>query len=207
MLIEPGQAIFEFLHQPSREALGLSDCELAEFRAAAGDGPSPEWRTFNRQTDRAQFFRQRRGIGTRHVHDQQVLHIRRTELAVGKTVGEIGRGTHLLGINTPPKDGRTNGEIARLLLRIYTDVIAIDVQRRLFLYSWIKDEADALLKFLQKTVSGPAVAQEEEFQACTFPVLTQVIRTAKDLRDPLDGGQYLIPLHKGIQTPSKEWLG
>src|SRR5271169_3555991 len=38
VLIEAGQAFFQFFHQPAGKALGLGDRELAEFRAAAGDG-------------------------------------------------------------------------------------------------------------------------------------------------------------------------
>ncbi len=62
VLIEAGQAFFQFLDQPAREALGLRDCQLAEFRAAAGDGSAVERRSANLQSDGIEFFGQRLGV-------------------------------------------------------------------------------------------------------------------------------------------------
>ena len=42
VLIEAGQALFQFFDQPAREALRFGDRQLAEFRAAAGDGAARE---------------------------------------------------------------------------------------------------------------------------------------------------------------------
>ena len=42
MLIERGEAVFEFLDDPTREALGFGDRELAEFGSGAGNGAAPE---------------------------------------------------------------------------------------------------------------------------------------------------------------------
>src|SRR5271166_6942773 len=51
VLIETGQALFEFFHQPAGETLCLRDRELAEFRAAARDRAAPERRPANFQSN------------------------------------------------------------------------------------------------------------------------------------------------------------
>ena len=42
LLIELRQALFEFVDEPASKSLGLSDGELAELGARAGDGSAPE---------------------------------------------------------------------------------------------------------------------------------------------------------------------
>src|SRR5207253_4461335 len=42
VLIETGQALFQFFDQPAGKTLSLGDRELAEFGAAAGDGATEE---------------------------------------------------------------------------------------------------------------------------------------------------------------------
>src|SRR5437660_2051887 len=44
-LIEGGQAVFEFFHQPACKALGFCDSQLAELGAGASHGPTPERRS------------------------------------------------------------------------------------------------------------------------------------------------------------------
>src|SRR5271166_3529217 len=51
VLIESRQTLFEFFHQPAREAFGLGDREFAEFRTAARDRSARERRTLNRKTN------------------------------------------------------------------------------------------------------------------------------------------------------------
>src|ERR1700746_753831 len=51
VLIETGQPLFQFFHQPAREALGLSNSEFAEFRTAAGYGSTGECRSSYSQTN------------------------------------------------------------------------------------------------------------------------------------------------------------
>jgi hypothetical protein len=58
LLVELRQALFELVDEPAREALGLSDGQLAELRAGAGDGAAPEGRAFDVEADLAQFARQ-----------------------------------------------------------------------------------------------------------------------------------------------------
>src|ERR1700674_2343147 len=57
VLVETRQTLFQFLHQPAREALRLCDRQLAELRAAARDGAAPECRPANPQSNRVQFLR------------------------------------------------------------------------------------------------------------------------------------------------------
>jgi hypothetical protein len=51
LLVESGQALFKFVDDPAGEAFGLSDGQLAELGAGAGDGAAPEGRAFDVETD------------------------------------------------------------------------------------------------------------------------------------------------------------
>ena len=51
LLVEAGEAVFELVDEPAREALGLSDGQLAELGAGAGDGAAPKVSAFDLQTD------------------------------------------------------------------------------------------------------------------------------------------------------------
>src|SRR5271167_1415980 len=56
VLIETGQTLLQFFHQPAGKALRLRDCQLAEFRAAAGDGAAIERRPTHAQSNAIQFL-------------------------------------------------------------------------------------------------------------------------------------------------------
>ena len=58
MLIEAGQTLFQFVHQPTGKALRFCDGEFAELRSTACDRPAPEGRTADFQPDRVEFVRQ-----------------------------------------------------------------------------------------------------------------------------------------------------
>ena len=62
LLVELRQALFEFVDEPAGEALGLSDGQLAELGAGAGDGAAPEGGALDVEADLAEFARQFAGL-------------------------------------------------------------------------------------------------------------------------------------------------
>ena len=58
LLVKLRQALFKFIDEPAREAFCLSDCELAELRACAGDCAAPEWGALYLEADLGQFLHQ-----------------------------------------------------------------------------------------------------------------------------------------------------
>src|SRR5262249_18556835 len=51
LLIEGWKTLFQLLHQPACEPFSLSDCQLAELRASAGDRAAPERRRLDVQSN------------------------------------------------------------------------------------------------------------------------------------------------------------
>ena len=199
VLIETGQALFEFFDQPAGKTLGLGDRQLAEFRSAARDGAAEEGGTADAQADRVELFRQRIRIDLRHVDDEQVLHVGGSQLAAGEPFGEIGSSMHLLGGDAPAQHGCSHVAISRLVLRMNADVIAIDVRGRLLGNGGIELKSNPPLQFFQKTVGSPSMAQEEKLQPCALAMFAQHVGLAEQLGNALDHRQSLIPLHKCVQ--------
>ena len=100
--------------------------------------PRAEGGAADPQSDGIELFRQRLGVERRNVHDQQVLHVGGAEFAAGKALGEIGGCLHLVRGDAAAQHNRTDVAEARLLLGVNSDVIAINVVRRMFFGSGIE---------------------------------------------------------------------
>src|SRR5438067_935110 len=200
VLVESGKALIQLLDQPSRERLRFGDGELAELGAAARDCSSREGRTADLQSDVIQLFCKRLGIERRDVHHQHVLHVGRAEFAAGKTLSQIRGCLHLVRIDSAAQRNRTDITQPGLLLGVNSDVIAIDVVRRMFFRSGIESEADAILQFGEKAFGGPSVAQEEEFEASALAMLAQNLGIAEELGDALDHRHDLIPANERVEA-------
>ena len=70
LLVKLRQALFELIHEPTRETLGLSDGELAEFCSGAGYRAAPEGRCLDMQANLFQLARQFRGLMVRNIYEQ-----------------------------------------------------------------------------------------------------------------------------------------
>src|SRR5260221_4375358 len=127
-----GEPMIELLNEPAREALRLSDGQLAELRAGAGDSAAEERRGLRPQTSIVQLPRNRLGVLRGHVRNEQVLHDRRTQFARSETLGDVRGRPQLLRQDAPAQDGRANVDEPCLLLAVNADVVAIDVVRRQF---------------------------------------------------------------------------
>ena len=207
MLIETGQAFFQFFDQPAREALCLRDGELAEFCAAARHRAAPESRTADLQSDRVEFFRQRFSVERGHIDDQQVLHVGGAQFATGKALGEIRGRLHLLRRDSPAQRHRSHVRETGLLLRMDADVVAVNVVGRMLLDCGIELESDAVLQFGKKAVGGPSVAQEEKFQPSALAMFAQHVGVAEQLGNSFDHRQNLVPADERIQPCSEIRFG
>ena len=65
VLIEAGETLVHLLDQPARKALRLSNGDLAEFGAAAGDRSTRERGTTHAESDRIELFGERFGVERR----------------------------------------------------------------------------------------------------------------------------------------------
>ena len=92
---------------------------------------------------------------------------------------------HLLGRDSSAQRHRSHVGEAGLLLRMNSDVVAINIVGRMLFHRRIELESDALLQFAEKTVGGPAVAQEEKFQAGTLAMLPQHVGIAEQFGNAL----------------------
>src|SRR5271170_5319078 len=88
-----------------------------------------------------------------------------------------------------------------------SDVIAIDVVRRMFLDCRIEPESDAVFEFFEKALGGPAVTQEEKLHTRALAVFTENFGVTEDLGDALDHRQNLIPLNESIETRAEIRIG
>src|SRR5258708_408470 len=188
VLIKAGQTLFQFLDQPAGEALRLRDRQLAELRAAASDGASKEGRPANPQSDRVQLFGQILSIQPGNVDDEQILHVGRAQLATRKAIRQIGGRVHLLRRNSSAENGSSHVAVARLLLRMNAHLIAINIRRWRFFDSGVELKSNPPLQFVQKTLCGPPMPQEEKLQSRALAMFPQHFRVAKQLRNPLNGG-------------------
>jgi hypothetical protein len=92
-------------------------------------------------------------------------------------------------------------------LGVDSNVVAVNVRRRVFGLCGIETESDSLLQFSLKVVSGPSMPQEEELEPCPLTVLPQLARLAKEFRDASDYWLDLVPAHERIQTGRKVGFG
>src|SRR5580704_11833867 len=69
LFLKIGEALFEFLREPSSKALGFRQRELAKFRACASHGSASEDRGLHRQGSNFKLMGDRGRIALRHVDD------------------------------------------------------------------------------------------------------------------------------------------
>ena len=91
-LIETRQPVVDFLCQPAREAFRFRDSEFAEFCSTARYRAADEWRSLDGKPMIGQLARQRLRILVRYIHDEQVLHHRRAQIARAEALGELRGG-------------------------------------------------------------------------------------------------------------------
>src|SRR5438309_3979693 len=207
VLIEAWQTLFQFFHQPAREALRLRDRQLAELRAAARDGAAPERRAANPQSNRVQFLSQIFSIKPGHVHNEQVLHVGCAQFAGREAIGQIGGSVHLLSGDSSAENGSSHVGVAQLLLRMNSHVVAINILGRRFRDGGIELKSNPALQFVQKTLGRPTMPEEEKLEPRPLAMFPQHIRIAKQCRAPLYGGKPLMPPHKRVQSRSQVGFG
>ena len=88
------------------------------------------------------------------------MHVGGAQLAIGKALGQIGRGVHLFGGDPAPQNRGSHVAIARLFLGMDADVIAIDVCRGVLGLGRIQLKSDPSFQFLLEVLHRPAMPQE-----------------------------------------------
>src|SRR5271156_1009006 len=207
VLLEAGKALFELLHQPAGEGFRFGDGHLAEFRAGAGDGTPAKGRGVHAESGGVEFICERSGCVLRHVYDQEILHVGGAKLAGSEAVRQIGGGAQLAWLDAAAKHGCSHVGIGILFLRMDAGVIAVDVSRRIFRLRRIQMEAKTAFEFVLKLFRGPAVLEEQEFQAGTVAALAQNIGTAENFRDAPNYREHLVPADECVQALSQVRLG
>src|ERR1700688_2424027 len=90
---------------------------------------------------------------------------------------------------------------------MHADVVAMDVGGDVFLFAGIERKADALLQFGQKSVGGPAMFQEEKFEAGLFPALPQDFAGAKYFGDTTNYLNNLFRLDESVECDREVRIG
>ncbi len=142
------------------------------------------------------------------IHEQQVLHDGGAHVAIGKTFGERGRGAKLIGRDAPAQDGGADIRESGLLLSVNTDVVAIDVGRRIFVFGRIELEADAIFEFGEETIRSVIRAlRNRYFRRACLRFCRKLVAGAKDLGYAARYCQHLFGPDERIQSHSKMRLG
>src|SRR5580658_7838536 len=160
LFLKIGKPLFEFLREPSRKAFCFRQCELAKFRSRAGHGSACEYRGLDRQGSSFKLVRNCGRVSLWHVDDQQILHGGGTDVAVRVAIRQIRRRAQLLRRDTASQHGGAYVGEARLLLRVNTDVVAMNVRGKVFRFGRVERKSDLPLQFFQEAFRGPTLLQE-----------------------------------------------
>ncbi len=209
LLVEAGEAVFEFGDEPLVEALGLCDGELAELGAGAGDGSAPEGGGVDVEADAVEFDDECGGFAVGDVGDEDVLPDGGAELSVAVFVGEVGEFGELVAGEATVQDGSSDGAEAGLLLRGDADVIAVDVVGDGVFGDGAGIEFVAEFGFdgFEHGLGGPAVAHEEVLDAGAGAVLAEGGLLLEDADHGGDDFEGLVLGDEGGDAYSEVWLG
>src|ERR1700731_463294 len=90
---------------------------------------------------------------------------------------------------------------------MHADVIAMDVRWDFFPFAGIERKADLLLQFGQECVDGPAMFEEQKFEAGLFPALPQNFIGAKNFRHAANYLDNLFGLNESVQSHRQVRIG
>src|SRR5712692_10009741 len=124
-------------------------------------------------------------------------------MAIGVALCKVGGGPKLLRGDASAENGSANVRQAGLLLRVNAHMVAIDVRGDLFRLARIEGITQAALEFGKKRAGGPAMLEEQEFQASFFAAVAKNFTVAEDFRDTADDRNDLIPLNEGIKRDAE----
>src|SRR5580704_612365 len=202
-----GEALFEFLGQPTGKSLGLSKRKLAELRARAGHGSTCEYRGLHRQGGNFKFTGHGGRLAPRHVDDQQVLHGGGSNVAVGVAVGKLRCRAQLLRTDPPSQHRSANVDKAALLLLMDADVVAVNIPGNFFRLGGIKRKTNCSLQFIQKTIRRPTLLKKQKLQPSLFPALPKRFTGAEYFRHAASYGHDLVPPNEGVQPQGDVRIG
>src|SRR6185295_18794219 len=173
LLIEARQTLLERLHELAREALRLGERELAELRAGARDGATPERRGVEREAGRLELAPELLGTLAANIRDQEILHAGGPDRAGAVALGQIGDDPQLVGREASPQHGDADVAVARLALGMDADVVAVGVVRRIVGHARRQRRTEARVQLGLEALGRPSVLEEEELQASALAVLAK----------------------------------
>ena len=197
-----GETVFEFIGEPAGEGFGFGEGEFAEFGAGAGDGAASEGRGLNGKAGGSEFGDNDGDVGFGDVDKEKILHEGVADVAVAIALSEIGGEVKLRGSDASADDGSADGEEAGLFLRDDAEMIAVDLRGRLEGFGGSERKIEAGLQGGEERVGGPAVFEEEEFEAGLFAGLAEDFTFAEKFGDGADDGDDAIPGDERV-----EWDG
>jgi len=104
----------------------------------------------------------------------------------------------LRGSDATANDGSADGKEAGLLLGLHAEMIAMDLGGEIFGFGGIEGEGETGLDGGEEGVGGPAVLEEEIFQASAFAALAENLAFAEDFGDGADNGDDLILMDESV---------
>src|ERR1700693_2760969 len=90
---------------------------------------------------------------------------------------------------------------------MHADVVAMNVGGDVFPFAGIERKADALLQFREESVGGPAMFEEEKFEAGFFPALPQNFAGAEYFGDAANDWDNLVGLDESIERDGQVRIG
>src|ERR1700692_4169008 len=114
---------------------------------------------------------------------------------------------HLFRCDPAAQYGSSHVAISRLLLRMNSDVIAVDIIRWLRRFSWIELKSNPAFQLCLEILRRPAVPQKKKLEPRPFAVLAQLVRVSKQLGNSANRGQDLIPANEGVERRAQIRLG
>ena len=193
-----GEAVFEFLGKPAGKRFGFGEREFAEFGAGAGNGAANESRRFNGKASGVEFGNDGGNVDFGNVDEEEILHEGVADVAIAIALGEIGGKVELRGSDAAANDGGADGEEAGLLLRDDAEMVAVDLRGRLDGFGGSERKIEAGLQGGEEGVGGPAMFEEEEFEASLFAGLAEDFAFAEEFSDGADDRDNLIPRDESV---------
>lgn len=207
LLLIIGETVFEFFGEPAGEGFGFGEGEFAEFGAGAGDGAASEGRRFNGKAGGVEFGDYCGDVGFGNVDEEEILHEGVADMAVAIALGETGGEIELRGSDASANDGGANGEEAGLLLRDDAEMVAVDLRGRLEGFGGSERKIEVGLQSGEEGACGPAVFEEEEFEAGFFAGLAEDFAIAEEFGDGADDGDDLIPWDERVERDGEVRMG
>src|SRR5580692_5164441 len=122
-------------------------------------------------------------------------------------IGNFRGGFQLFGGDSSAQNRGTDVRISRLLLGMYSHVVAIGVFGNLFGLRRIQFKSNALVQLGEEGICRPAVIQKKKFQARSLATVAEHFALAKNLSDASDDLYRLMRRDERVQANGQMRFG